>query len=144
MDADIEITVKQCTTCHDYQQTQPQQKALPYEIPCRLWEVVGTDSFMINNKMFLCTEDYQQEVAADKQVQMAKMIFLEYGLCKKVIANAGTNFTSETLREFCRLMNIQQSVTPSYHHQSNGSVEACIKFVNCTVENALTLTKMAV
>ena len=27
----------------------------------------------------------------------------------------------------------------SYHHQSNRQGEACIKFVNCTIKNALTL-----
>ena len=47
MNADLEHILKQCTMCLDYQQIQPQEKALCYEVP---WEVVVTDVFMINNK----------------------------------------------------------------------------------------------
>ena len=43
MKADIECVVKQCTICLEYQQMQPQEKVLHYEIPSRSWEVIGTD-----------------------------------------------------------------------------------------------------
>ena len=43
MNADMENTMKQCTTCLEYQQTQPNEKTIPYEVPCKPWEVVGTD-----------------------------------------------------------------------------------------------------
>ena len=46
------------------------------------------------------------------------------------------NFTSE-MYSFYRQMNIQQSITSFYHHQSNGQVEVCIKFVKCTIKNCL-------
>ena len=81
-------------------------------------------------------------LAADDLVQIAKMVFAEYGLPEKIISNAGRNFTLDTFRELCRLISIQQSKTSSYHHQSNGQVEACIKFVKCTIKNASTLTRM--
>ena len=38
MNADIEHVVKQCATCLEYQQMQPLEKALHYEIPSRPWE----------------------------------------------------------------------------------------------------------
>ena len=34
-------------------------------------------------------------------------------------------------------MNIQQTITSSYHHQNNGHVEACIKFIKCTIRKYL-------
>ena len=34
-------------------------------------------------------------------------------------------------------MAIQHSIPFSYYHQSNGQVEACIKFVKCTTRNFL-------
>ena len=43
MNADIENLIKQCATCLKYQQTQPQEKTLPYEVPYQPWELVGTD-----------------------------------------------------------------------------------------------------
>ena len=72
--------------------------------------------------MLLCTVDFYSKflvmkkmgiLAADDLIQMAKMIFPEGGLPKKIVSDGGTNFISETFREFSRLMNIQQSITSS-------------------------------
>ena len=48
----------------------------------------------------------------------------------------GANFTFETFKYFCRQMNIWQTITSSYHHHSNGQVEACTKF-KCTIKKCL-------
>ena len=48
----------------------------------------------------------------------------------KIVSDADTNFTLEIIKVFCRKMNIQQSITSSYHHRSNGQVEACMKILN--------------
>ena len=48
------------------------------------------------------------------------------------MSDAGTNFVSERFRQFCKSINIEQAVSSAYHHQSNGQVEACIKFIKCT------------
>ena len=42
--------------------------------------------------------------AADDKVQMAKMMFAEYWLPRKIILEAGTNFASEMFTQFCRQM----------------------------------------
>ena len=69
---------------------QPQE-SIPIEIPCILQEVVGTDVFIVNNKILMCIVDYYSKfpkvkmvdsLAADDLVQMAKMILAEYGLPK--------------------------------------------------------------
>ena len=127
---------------------QPQEIAVHYEIPCRPWEVVGADIFMINGKKLLSTVDYHSKfpivkkyntLSADDLVQVAKPIFAEYGVSKKIVLDAGTNFIVEVFIAFCRRMNIQQTITSSYHYQSNGQMEACIKIVKCMIKNALTL-----
>ena len=33
---------------------------------------------------------------------------------------------------FCNSINVEQAVSLAYHHQSNGQVKACIKFIKCT------------
>ena len=80
---------------------QPQERALPYEIPFRPWEVVSPNVFMVDNKMLLCIVDYYSKfatvkkvgsLAADDLVQTAKMIFAEYGLPKKSISDKGTRY----------------------------------------------------
>ena len=55
MNADIECMVKQCATCLEYQQMLPQEKAYHYKVPCRPWEVVGANIFVINDKTHLCS-----------------------------------------------------------------------------------------
>ena len=59
-------------------------------------------------------------------------IFTEYGILCKIMSDAGTNFVSERFRQFCKSINIEQAVSSAYHHQSNGQIEACIKFIKHT------------
>ena len=81
MNTDIENNVRPCATCLEYQQTQPLERIIPYELLQRSWEVVGVDIFMINNKMLLYTVEYYSKfpdvkkmgsLAADNFVQMTK------------------------------------------------------------------------
>ena len=75
-------------------------------------------------------------LSADDLVQIAKLIFAEYGL-PKTVSEPGKNFTSEIFKEFCRKMNIQRSITSSYHHQSTGQVEACLQSIKCIIKKSL-------
>ena len=54
----------------------------------------------------------------------------------QIVSDACTNLISETFKEFCRKVDIQQSTRSSYH-QSNDQVEACVKFVKCTINKCL-------
>ena len=57
-------------------------------------------------------------------VKVVKIVFAEFGLPKKIVLDAGTNFTSEPFRQFWREINIEQAITLSSHHQRNGQVES--------------------
>ena len=48
------------------------------------------------------------------------------------MSDAGSNFISVKLKNVCNNLNIEQAIFSLYHHQSNGQVEACIKFIKCT------------
>ena len=50
------------------------------------------------------------------------------------MSDASINFISEKLKKFCNSLIIEQSVSSLYHHQSNRQVEACIKFIKCTIK----------
>ena len=45
------------------------------------------------------------------------------------MSDAGTNFVSEKFQQFCKTINVKPAILSAYHHQSNGQVEACIKFI---------------
>ena len=59
----------------------------------------------------------------DSFILTYKVIFSEHGTPKKML-DAGGNFVSEKIKDFCRNLNIEEAVSSSYHHQSNGQVEA--------------------
>ena len=62
---------------------------------------------------------------------MFKELFIIF---KENNVRLGGNFVSDKFRIFCKSLNIEQAFLLSYHHQSNGQVEACIKFVKCTLK----------
>ena len=150
MNEDTKNTINWCATCLEYQQTQPQEKKIPYEVPCMLWDVVGTDIFLLKVKPSVYCRLLQQvsyykkanSLKAGDLVKGAKYSFAEFGLPREFISDAGTNFTSEMFIQFCRQMNREKAITSSYHHQSNCQMEACIKFINCTIKNASVIIMM--
>ena len=77
-------------------------------------------------------------LSADNLINVVKTIFTKYGIPHKLMSDAGTNFISDKFHQFCKLANIEQATSSPYHHQSNGQVEACIKFVKCMFKNVLT------
>ena len=78
-------------------------------------------------------------LSADNLIRAVKIVFAECGLPKNTVSDAGKNFISDKLIQFCRQLNIQQAITSSYHHQNNGQVEPCIKFVKHTIRKCLIL-----
>ena len=73
-------------------------------------------------------------LTANEQVKAAKIGFAELGPPKKIILDVCMNFMSYMFKQCHIQMNIEQSITLSYHHQSNGQLGACIKFVKCTIQ----------
>ena len=51
INADIENTINWCATCLEYHQTQPQEKAIQFEVLCKLYKVIGADIFFLKNKI---------------------------------------------------------------------------------------------
>ena len=46
-------------------------------------------------------------------------------------------FISEKFKNFCNSLNIEQTISSSYNHQSSGQVEACIKFIKCSIKKCV-------
>ena len=47
---DIEKHIKNCSTCLDFQQTQPKEKIMHPKIPAKPWKIVGRDMFILHHK----------------------------------------------------------------------------------------------
>ena len=127
---------------------QPKEKMIHHDIPLRPWEVLAADVFHFNNKNYLCIVDYHSKfpvlkrmegLSTESPITTTKVIFAEYGIPHKIMSDPGTNFVPHKFRKFCSRLNIEHTVLSAYHHQSNGQVKACIKFIKCTLKNVLTL-----
>ena len=66
---DIENMVGNSSTCLNFQQIQQKDKIIPHEIWGKLWQVVGTDLFNINNSKFLCIIVYHSKFLIVKQAE---------------------------------------------------------------------------
>ena len=131
MNTDIKKTVKQCASCLDCQHTQQQEKTILQKLPNLLWETAGTYIFYRWWNTDVNVDYYRKfsimkradEPSADDLFRAIKVIFTEFGLPKKTVSDAGTNFMSDWFKQFCRELNIDQAITSSLHHQSNGQVK---------------------
>ena len=115
IDTHIKKHRKNCTTCLEFQQTQPKEKVLHHDIPLRPWEVLVTDVFHFNNKNYLCIVDYHSEFPVIKRLEglstenlipTAKVIFTECGIPCKLMSDTGTisfqiGSAAYTLRKQC-------------------------------------------
>ena len=104
--------------------------------------------FTIYNINYLCVVDYNskfpiirrlQGLSAEHLINAVTAIFAEYGILQEIMSGAGTNFVSERFRQFYKSINVEQAVSSTYHHQSNGQFEACIKFIKHTFKNVQNL-----
>ena len=138
---DIENYVKKCSMCLEFQQIQPKEKTIHHDIPLRPWDVLGVDIFQLNNKNYLCIVDYHSKFLVIKRMEglsagsltaTVQIIFAESSILRRLMSHAGGNFISEKFKNFYNSLNVMQAV--SYHHQSNGQGEACIKFIKCTIK----------
>ena len=124
-----------------FSKCNPKEKIIHHDIPLKPWEVVGADIFHFNNINYLCVVDYNskfpiirklQGLLVEHLINAVTTTFAEYGIPHKIMSDSGTNFVSERFRWFCKSINVEQAVSLAYHHQSNGQVEACIKFIKHT------------
>ena len=142
INSDIENHVK-IVAYVEFQQMQPKEKTIHHDIPMKPWDVIGADVFQLNSKNYICLVNYHSKfpvikqmngLSADSLIAAVKVIFAEYHIPCRIMSDAGSNFILEKFRNFFSGVDIEQAVSSSYHHQSNRQVEACIKFIKCTMK----------
>ena len=90
---------------------------------------------MILIMILLCLQQFQ--IYSISLILVCKVISTECGLLKKIRLDAGGDFASEKFKEFCRNPSIEQAESSLYHHQSNGQLVVCTKFIKWTLKNAI-------
>lgn len=70
-------------------------------------------------------EAYPLKTKETKEVAKKFMdeFILRYGVPKIVATDQGKEFVSETLKEMCKLLEVEQLQSVAYHHESIGALE---------------------
>ena len=104
--------------------------------------------FTLHNKNYLCIVDYNskfpiitmmEDLSTDSLILSWKIIFFRIWLMKKIMSDAGGNFISDKFKTFCKNLHIEQPVSSSHHHQSNGQVAACIIVIKWTLKKCFNI-----
>ena len=55
---EIQNLVSLCETCHNFLTKQQKEPMMTSEIPCRPWQIIAQDLFLLHSKHYLITVDY--------------------------------------------------------------------------------------
>ena len=58
MNKEITEYISKCQTCKTYSQEQQKEPMIPYPVPSRPWQVIGTDLFEFQGRNYFVTTDY--------------------------------------------------------------------------------------
>lgn len=54
---------------------------------------------------------------------LVENVILQYGILSALKSDKGTEFTSELMKEICKLLRIEQRLSTPYHQETLGTVE---------------------
>ena len=119
----IEDAVKNHSTCHKFGKESQWKKIIPHDIAGQPWEIIDADRFIFNSSYFLCIlhnliVKEAEGLLAEQLIRCCELIFAECRLPWK-ISDTVTNYVSEKFRKYWRKLNIEQTISSSYNHQSN-------------------------
>ena len=132
---DIKSMIQRCSTCAQHQYAQPKMPMQQPDLPTRPWSKLGTDIFEYKGSHFLIIVDYYSRfpvirllnnIRASTISDKFTAVLLEYGLPDRIVADYGTQYTSEEFRQKCKDSNIELSFSSPYHHQANSVAERTV------------------
>ena len=132
---DIRNMVKDCQLCATHQAAPPKMPILQPELPTRPWQKIGTDIFEYKENNYLMIVDYYSRyiivkylpnIRAETVSDTFTQVLTEFGLPSTIMADRGTQYTSEGFRKKCRDSNINLVFSSPYHHQTNSVAERAI------------------
>ena len=139
LDAEIEMCVKDCTTCQLHSKQPPVAPLHPWEWPGRTWHRIHIDyAGPFEGRMILIIVDAHSKYidahvvsAATTSATLTKLrqTFAILGLPSTVVSDNGSCFCSEEFEQFCRANGIKHIKSSPYHPSSNGLAERAVQTV---------------
>ena len=137
MNNDIELRVKQCTTCQSSRKMPPVAPLHQWVRSDKPWSRIHIDyAGPLDGKMFLLMIDSHSkwlEVHATTSstaavtIELMRKSFASLGLPEVVVSDNAATFTSEEFALFLKRNGIRHVRSPPYHPASNGMVERVVQ-----------------
>lgn len=134
IDEQVEKCVKNCNACTIVSTVGPPESMKRSMMPTRAWSEVAVDFLgpLPSGHNLLVMTDYfsrfaevvvMKQITADLTIQALFETFSRFGIPEVLRSDNGPQFTSESLRTFCKEYGIVQQKTIPYWPQANGEVE---------------------
>ena len=146
MSAEIKQQVEACEICRTYETSQQKETLMPYEVPSRPWEKVGTDIFELKNKSYVIMVDYYSnfwevdklpDTKARTVILKLKNHFTRYGCPDKVVSDNGPLFSCNEFATFAHTWEFKHCTISPGNSKANGKVESAVKTAKRLLHKAL-------
>lgn len=137
IDKDIEHITLNCMICLQNFKNPKKVKLTVWPQPPTVWHRLHADFLgPLYNKMYLVIVDayskwpevfVMNNITAQKTIQMFKSIFIRFGYPLHLVTDNGPTWTSEEFTNFCKIVGINQSFTPTYYPATNGLAERFVE-----------------
>ncbi|XP_008484608.1 uncharacterized protein K02A2.6-like [Diaphorina citri] len=134
----IKEMCSRCDACLSFSPNNTKESLITHEVPELPWIKLGCDLFEFNKIHYLILVDYYSKffeivkldnLTAQHIITHMKSIFARHGIPKLIVADSGTQFTSQLFKQFSLSYEFDFVCSSPYHHKSNGLAEAHVKIV---------------
>ena len=143
---DVENWVKQCVTCLELRNEQPNLQ-IAEEAP---WQTIGADVFHIGNRHYLIMTDYyssypevvflkagSQHGKSSDVIKAMKQVFSTHGIPHLVISDGGPQFKSREFRSFSKDWCFQHELSSPGFPRGNARAERSVQTVKRLIKKAV-------
>ncbi|XP_074653588.1 uncharacterized protein LOC141907746 [Tubulanus polymorphus] len=136
MSAEVRKFIESCSTCSNYADRQPEERLYMYDVPCRLWQKVGSDLFIYEDRHYLVTSDYLSGFfeldylpSTDAKTVIAKIKhhFAWHGIPDTFVSDGGPQYTSSEIKTFGKSWGFSDEFSSPGNSKANGVSEAVVK-----------------
>ena len=149
MSKQIAKYIHSCAPCQTISNSQQKELAIPMEVPCRPWKVLGMDFFMHKSKWYLLVDDYYSKfsyvlqmssVTSKDVISALSFCFSVLGTPEEIICGNATKFTSRDIKEFTTNWKIILTTSSPHYPKGHGFIKSQVQtikklFARCDEDN---------
>ena len=137
LDKDIERIVRSCEPCQKNMPFEPSTPLNLWNLPQTPWDRIHIDFtgpyhgfhwFVVIDAYSRWLEIFPlQNATTHAVIVKLRELFARFGICRQIVSDNGSQFTSAEFSDFCKRNGIILTHTTPYHSHSNGLVERSIR-----------------